>query len=125
MKHTILIIALVLAGCGGTIPQVKPEAVTVVSTKYIVKIPPAELLTIPAKVPNIDVDTAKQSDIAKWMIAGEERTRALENLITGIASFFKTEQSKADDLAAQQNQEALKKASELQGNSATEAIKKQ
>jgi hypothetical protein len=93
-----ILISLALVGCAGTVP-VKPEQSVIVQNKYIIKLPPADLLTLPKQIERIDPDKVKnQSDAARWIIANEERTRTLEDMIRGIAMFFTVEQAKLNDL---------------------------
>lgn len=108
----ILPIAILLTACAHDKELVKPEIKIAKQIEYVIKIPPAELMTLPAPVPMIDVDNAKQSDVAKWIIEQEKRTSSLENLLRGIASFFKEEKTKLDLQASTLNAEALKKQSE-------------
>lgn len=108
----ILPIAILLTACAHDKELVKPEIKIAKQIEYVIKIPPAELMTLPAPVPMIDVDNAKQSDVAKWIIEQEKRTSSLENLLKGIASFFKEEKTKLDLQASTLNAEALKKQSE-------------
>jgi len=112
-KKIILVACLFLTACGHDAPFIKPEKpekVVVKEIQYVVKIPPKELITIPPQVDKIDVDAAKQSDIAKWIIAGEERTRKLEEMIRQLALFFKLEQLKLDEEAIKKNKEEAEKA---------------
>jgi hypothetical protein len=119
-----IILAGLLSACGHTRDVVKPETVMVKQIEYVVKIPPKELLEIPAPVKDIDVDTAKQSDVARWLLANEERMKQLETMIIGIAKFFKTEQDKLSKQAEEENKKALEKSIDEQANFATDAINK-
>lgn len=112
MKVALALISVVaLAGCQ-TIPVEKPEPRLIPQTEYVLRIPPKELLTLPPQVPNINVDEAKQSDVARWILLSEERTRLLENMLIELATFFKLEQLKLNEEAKKKNDEALKKAAE-------------
>jgi hypothetical protein len=53
-----LLLALSVTSCA-FLDRVKPEPPIVTKQEYIVKIPPAELLKIPPKVADLDVDNAK------------------------------------------------------------------
>jgi len=90
-----LLFAILLTGCVTT-GGVKPEPQIVVKQEYIIKIPPAELLTVPPAVPDVDVDNAKQSDIARWINSIVERMDTLENQVIGIGKFFAEEQKKLE-----------------------------
>lgn len=88
-----LLLTALLAGCGHD--PVIPEKPEVVKTQYVIKVPPANLLTIPDQVPPITItETTKQSEVARWLADIDARTTALENQIIGIGKFFKDEQTK-------------------------------
>ena len=108
MKLAALIISsALLVGCSwNNNDLVKQELPVVKQTTYVVRIPPKELMTLPAPVAPINVDTAKQSDVAQWLLLKEDRANTLENMLKDIATFFKTEQDKMDAQAADENQKA-------------------
>jgi hypothetical protein len=113
MRAYLLIPAVLLLAACETAPKVeKPELRVVERVEYVLRIPPKELLTLPPPVAQIDVDSAKQSDIAQWILWSEERTRILENMLIELATFFKLEKLKLDDEAQKKNDEALKKKAE-------------
>lgn len=85
--------ALLLAGCAHKGKIIQPEARVEIKTEYVVKIPPKELMQLPPKVNDIDLESAKQGDVAYWILLNEERTRKLENMIIEIAKFFKSEEA--------------------------------
>jgi hypothetical protein len=89
MKSYTLILLLALSGCA-TVKPVPVLPPVIIKTEYIVRIPPAELTTLPDPVPNIDIDTAMQSDVAAWLIKKEEYTKSLENRLVGISTFLNT-----------------------------------
>ena len=125
MKNFLLILLIpcfMFLGACDTIPVVKQEHVIVKQIEYVVKIPPAELLTLPQQTEKINVDTATQSTIAQWILSNEERIRALENMLKGIASFFTIEQLKLRELANTKNAEALVAASKADAKFATNVI---
>ncbi len=116
MKHIIAIAAvLTLVGCG-TAP-VKPEKHYVDRVEYVITIPPKELMTLPKKVEDINVDDADQADTAAWLLAKEKYTRDLENVLKNLAGFFVDQQKLADDKAAKENAEAEKAAKEADAKS--------
>lgn len=88
-----------LVGCGHT--PIQPEQKVVTKTEYVVKVPPAEMLTIPAQVENVNVDDPylKQGEVSKWLKNNEARTNKLENMLIEIGKFFKDEQAKLDEKA--------------------------
>jgi len=105
MKFAAIILScLTLSACATTGAQLDKEMIPVV--KYVVKIPPAELLTPPPPVTPINPDTAKQSDVARWIIDNEVRTQQLEQLLIGIAQFFKNEQEKSLSVESRENDAA-------------------
>lgn len=118
----IITTAVLLTACAHTSESVKPETITVKQIEYVIKIPPKELLQIPPPVKDIDVDGAKQSDVARWILANEERTRQLENLILAIATFFKNEQDKLAKQAEEENKKALEKSIDDQSKVAADTI---
>jgi hypothetical protein len=123
---TIIALAVLIPACSWNNPDiVKPEQQVAESVKYVVKIPPKELMTLPEVQKKLDVDTAKQSDIARWIISTEIRTKALENQIIGIASFFNDEQSKLDEQAKSENTKAANDAIDAQAGEAKAAISKE
>lgn len=91
MKNLLVILILVSLTACKTFEPAKPEQSSIVKTEYIVKIPPKELLTPPPQVPNINPDTATQADVAQWLIKKDERTKKLEDMLSGIAEFFNVE----------------------------------
>lgn len=108
MKNLLIILAfsMLLAGCktiGDTIPE---EHRTVKEVEYLVRIPPKELLTLPEPVADIDVDTASQAEVAKWIINKEEYTLGVENLLRQVAEFLSKEQADADAEAEEENRRA-------------------
>lgn len=88
-----LLLTAVIAGCGSD--PIKPEPPVVIKTQYVIKVPPAELLTLPAEVKPIQInELTKQSEIAIWLIDYDARMTQLENQLIGIGNFLKTEQDK-------------------------------
>lgn len=120
----VLSVTLFVAGCGST-KIVKPEVVVADRVEYVVKIPPAESMELPAQVKPIDIDSAKQSTIAQWIIDNEDRVIKLENKLKSIASFFKIEQDKLADKAAAENKKSQEEAIQRQADTANETVKKQ
>jgi hypothetical protein len=83
--------AILLVGCGSD--PVKPVPPVITQTNYVVKIPPAQLLAQPIPIPNINVDTATQADVAKWIIGVRGNELSCEAQLQGIAQFFIVEQN--------------------------------
>lgn len=110
-KIIITAVFILMTACAHDEPiTVKPERVVVKEVEYVVRVPPKELLTLPPAVEKINIDEAKQSDIARWILAGEERTRLLEDILRQIGLFFKLEQAKLDEQAAKENKAELERA---------------
>lgn len=82
--------ALVLSGCAHN--QVQPEPVIVIQKEYVLRIPPADLITLPAPVPKMDL--TDQGEVAKWIVLQMERMSTLENKLTGVAKFLHDEANK-------------------------------
>jgi PBP1b-binding outer membrane lipoprotein LpoB len=117
----ILLSSLILTGCFET-AQVKQERVVVKQYEFVVSIPPAELLTPPTQVAPIDIDSAKQSDAAKWILDNEERMRGFEDRLIGISKFFVNEQDKAKKEADSKNLAARQAAGISDAEFATKVI---
>lgn len=116
MKHIIAIaVTLTLVGCG--VNPVKPEKHYVDRVEYVITIPPKELMTLPKKVEDINVDEADQSDAANWLLAKEKYTRDLENVLKNLADFFVAQQKLADEKAAEENAAAEEAAEEADAKS--------
>jgi hypothetical protein len=97
---TLILVALLsLTACRHDIKPIPPEKLVIKETRYVIKVPPPELLTLPAKPGPISADDADQADVADWLIRKEEYTMQLENLIKQIGKFFKQEQDKLDETA--------------------------
>lgn len=123
MKYILIFVASIfLVACGHN--PIKPETRVAKEIEYVIRIPPKELLTIPPAVADIDVDNIKQGDVAKWILANEERTRALENIIKEIGLFFKVEDEKLQKQAEEKNKKELEKVIQQQADSAASSAPK-
>lgn len=71
---------------------IKPEPIVVTKTEYVLRIPPADLLTPPPPVPKMDL--TDQGEVAKWIVLQMERMGLLENKLIGVATFLKDEEQK-------------------------------
>lgn len=122
----ILLLSLGLSGCWFSFTKQEQPALNVVPhVQYVIKVPPAESLSLPPPADKIDVDAAKnQSEIAKWILSSEKRSRLLEDKLISISSFFKSEQDKLDELAAKQNADALVEANKQQKEDTAAALAK-
>lgn len=106
MKAILCVVSIVLAGCASTPVHVPERVETKILPRleYVVRIPPEELAKLPEKVPNINVDTATQADVARWIIANEARTNSLENIIISIMKYLRDEQVAHDEKAKIENE---------------------
>lgn len=99
------ITTILLAGCSTTkIPRETTDPIIASRVEYIVKIPPEELVKLPANVEPINVDTATQATVAQWIINSEDRTKELENIIIGIMKFLHDEQEALNEQAIKENE---------------------
>lgn len=105
MNKIILIsaLALTLIGCKSVPDQIPEEKRTILQKEYIVRIPPAELTTLPPRPADIDVEKADQADAAVWTTQREKYIMELERLLIGIGNFFVEEQKKLDEQAFEEN----------------------
>ena len=103
MKKLIIVVPFLLAGCQHLLP--KPEVQIVLRMEYVITIPPAETMRLPAKPTKIDVDKIdlKQSDVSKFIVDSEDYTTQLENKLITIAKFFTDEQQKLNEQAKKEN----------------------
>jgi hypothetical protein len=128
MNKTILLSVLLLSGCSwfsNNPDVVKPEQVVAAHVEYVLRVPPKELMTLPPAVAPLDIDNVKQSDIARWIIAGEDRMRTIENQLIGIATFFTTEEAKLKDEAAVKNNQSSTDAIKAQSAAANATVAKE
>jgi len=109
MKLKLISLAMVLplSGCLGTLrPTERPEPVIANRVEYVVKVPPAALLELPPPPAPIDPDTATQATVAQWLIANERWLQELRNRLSAIAKFLQDEQSKLNEQARKENEQA-------------------
>jgi hypothetical protein len=100
----IITTAALIAGCSTTKTLPPPEREVVKDVRYIVALPPPELLKLPPQPPAIkDLDKAKQSDVASWLTASEERVARLEQQLKEIAKFLLEAQESADKKAREES----------------------
>lgn len=125
MKYAILFLTLILSACITNPSLPDPEQILVKQTEYVVRIPPRELMALPVSIGKIDVDKAKQSDIAQWVLKSEDRTRTLENMIIEIGKFLRIEERKLEEEASVKNRAALEAAANEQADFAKKAAAKQ
>jgi hypothetical protein len=95
-KLAALVLLATLTACK-TYTPIPDEKLTVTKTVYLVKTPDAKLITLPPKPANVDLSTATQYDIAKWIVARDQYTTTLENQIIEIAKFLSDEATKAKE----------------------------
>jgi|SRR5579859_881709 len=127
MKNILITLALCVSLSACIPARVKPvplEKQIITQTEYVIKIPPAQLMTLPAPVAPINVDTAKQSDVAAWLLLKEQYTRSLENQLKDIATFFTGQQAQLDQTAAAQNIQQKQLSDAAQAAETADAAKK-
>lgn len=90
MKFSLLIVSLLLSGCFATLPPKEP--IVLEKFVYIVRVPPAETMSLPEPIAEFDVDAATQADVAEWIVKSEKYTIELRNKLIEIANFFKHEE---------------------------------
>lgn len=96
-----LFLVLLLVGCCAD--PIIPEPRVIKETSYVVRIPPKDLMTVPDKVNKINVETATQADVAKFILDQYERMQKLENRVIEISKFLVDEQQKLDAKAKEEN----------------------
>ena len=86
----IMLIAIIYVGSNLTActPPIKPEPIVITKTVEVTKLPPAELLQIPAKVPAMSASNPSQADAADWFTKFYNRAAQIENQLMGISSFY-------------------------------------
>lgn len=78
-----LTMCFALTGCIGTMPPQR-DAEIIVKYKYIINTIPAEMLEVPAPVPNIDAKTADDKTVGNWMLDSEKRALAIEDKLKAV-----------------------------------------
>lgn len=81
-KSNLLVVCLFLTGCA------TQQIETVTKVERVVVRPPVEMLNIPPRVMDIDVDNATQRDVAQWILQSEQRTQQLEEQLKSLKKFF-------------------------------------
>lgn len=82
-KLLILTLILLLTGCS-TFPTVQPEASVVVKYKYVVTEIPAELMSVPDPMYQLNLETATDKDAATWLVDSERRAKIIEERLKSI-----------------------------------------
>jgi len=73
-----------LVGCETT----KPDTQVLIKKEYVVRTAPESLKSIPPYPAPIDVKTANQIDLAKWMLDNEKYLLSLESQIKSLIEFY-------------------------------------
>lgn len=102
-----LILCAALVGCSTCPPKVEQQIVK--QTEYIIRIPPAETMTLPAAVETPDPQKSTQKDVAKYVNNLEGQIVALQNKLIEIAKFFEDEKAKLAKEAAEKNKASATK----------------
>ena len=86
MKYFLLalLLVLVLPGCKTT----QPEPIVITKTVYVDRLPPSQLLEVPAPVEPVKIKSATQADASRFLIDVYNRMVELENKLIGIARFY-------------------------------------
>ena len=103
---TPLLLCGVLVGCSASMPLVEPKIVT--KTEYVIRIPPAELMSLPPVVETPDPQKSTQKDVAKYVNNLEGHIATLQNKLIEIAKFFEDEKAKLAKEAAEKNKVSSK-----------------
>jgi PBP1b-binding outer membrane lipoprotein LpoB len=114
MKRILMILALCafMAGCATAPDQCNVKPSVVVQDHYVVSPIPAADLVIPPQVPDIDMTTATQKDVASWIVDTEGRSNDMEIKLRNIGKI----QADQTAQAAKQNASAPVAASAPSGN---------
>lgn len=102
-----ILLTFALVGCDTTPKVVVPEQKVVEKISYVVRIPPAEMTTLPPQPASIDVNTATQATVSQWVLDTEDYANDLASRIVSIGKFLKNEQLKLEDVAKAKNQAGL------------------
>ena len=119
-----LFLLLFLGACSSVPAPVPLVPQVVKQTQYIIEIPPAELLSLPQPVENINPDTATQATVSEWLVNKELYTKSLENKLIGISKFFKDTQTSLDAKAIIENKNSMDSALKEQSTEHADANKK-
>lgn len=92
MRTLVLLSVLFLTACGSV-----PEKEIVYETKTVTRLPPPELLVVPPAVEPVDLNTATEADVARFVKDIWDRMVALESNVIGVAVFFKDANEVPDD----------------------------
>lgn len=84
MKKLILIAALILTGCASN----EPLKEIVIKNNYIVRTAPQTLKTLPNYPELLNVETATQTDLAKWINNTQGYIYELESMISVLINFY-------------------------------------
>lgn len=86
MKNLFLmfLLSITLVGCGSLPWTSRPPIIETKVTKVKV---PEEFLQIPDYNPDINLDTATQKEVSKWIVDTEQRMQRLERNLQNIKEF--------------------------------------
>lgn len=86
MKNLFLmfLLSITLVGCGSLPWTSRPPIIEAKVTKIKV---PEEFLQIPDYNPDINLDTATQKEVSKWIVDTEQRMQRLERNLQNIKEF--------------------------------------
>lgn len=106
MKKGVILLAVLLSACATQSELPKAEIKIAERVEYVVRIPDAALLTLPEEPAPVNLDTATQADVARWLLLNEQYVREIKRRLIEVAKFLKREQQVLDDEAKKKNTEA-------------------
>jgi hypothetical protein len=98
MKIAVILAALFLSGCASTGFR---DVEVVTETRYITRIASEAQKKLPPLPPNINVETATQSDLAQWLLLNEEYILNLQALIRQLILFYEAKPTEEEKKAAE------------------------
>lgn len=108
MKTILLAVCVAALSACTTVPdRPVPEQKFAERIEYVVRIPPENLLVLPKPPAPIDLKTATEATVAKWILDNEDYLNKLRSQIVGIGKFLKDTQVELEKEAQAKNAQAL------------------
>lgn len=79
MKILVILIITILSGCATTEPPVAPSVL--IKNTYLIPSLGPDIIELPKNVRPLDLTTATQADLAKWLLENEKRVVELEGKV--------------------------------------------
>lgn len=99
MKTLVTLIStLMLVGCASTGFK---DTEVVTETRYITRVASEAQKQLPPLPPNINVETATQSELAQWLLLNEEYILNLQARIRQLILFYEAKPTEAEKKAAE------------------------